>query len=175
MPFRRRISRPASSGTPPAYRRYLQEITARRGRFRRSCDLRQKLDSSHRADAGYLRMEQVSCLAGVWRGCVWRARWRSRQTRVEQRSLRQEHRLERREHQRFARSTSLRAESLQVTEGGGLPAVARSVGGPPTPRLRWATSACNHERRLERETGIEPATSSLGSSRSTAELLPQRV
>src|SRR5262245_55594001 len=31
----------------------------------------------------------------------------------------------------------------------------------------------NHERRLERETGIEPATSSLGSSRSTAELLPR--
>src|SRR3954471_22545587 len=29
--------------------------------------------------------------------------------------------------------------------------------------------------RLERETGIEPATSSLGSSRSTAELLPLAV
>ena len=28
------------------------------------------------------------------------------------------------------------------------------------------------EQRLERETGIEPATSSLGSLRSTAELLP---
>ncbi len=33
----------------------------------------------------------------------------------------------------------------------------------------------NNERRLERETGIEPATSSLGSLRSTAELLPQQV
>ena len=31
------------------------------------------------------------------------------------------------------------------------------------------------ERRLERETGIEPATSSLGSSRSTAELLPRQL
>ena len=29
------------------------------------------------------------------------------------------------------------------------------------------------EGRMERETGIEPATSSLGSSRSTAELLPR--
>jgi hypothetical protein len=38
--------------------------------------------------------------------------------------------------------------------------------------LWWTTFACIHERRLERETGIEPATSSLGSSRSTAELLP---
>ena len=34
VPFRRRISKPASSsGTPPAYRWYLPEITAHRGSF----------------------------------------------------------------------------------------------------------------------------------------------
>ena len=50
----------------------------------------------------------------------------------------------------------------------------KSRTGPPSRvALRWATFAGDHERRLERETGIEPATSSLGSSRSTAELLPR--
>jgi len=49
-------------------------------------------------------------------------------------------------------------------------AVARTVSGA---RRRMACLAeARRERRLERETGIEPATSSLGSSRSTAELLP---
>src|SRR5439155_23347213 len=41
----------------------------------------------------------------------------------------------------------------------------------PAP-LRWATFACNHERRLERETGFEPATSTLARSHSTTELFP---
>ena len=39
-------------------------------------------------------------------------------------------------------------------------------------KLKGTFNRCYAGRRLERETGIEPATSSLGSSRSTAELLP---
>ena len=43
----------------------------------------------------------------------------------------------------------------------------------PAPReVLRRTPSLESERRLERETGIEPATSSLGSLRSTAELLP---
>src|SRR6187402_1025345 len=50
----------------------------------------------------------------------------------------------------------------------GLPTVARVLKqfGPPALarnycELRWATLACITERRLERETGFEPATSTL--------------
>ena len=53
------------------------------------------------------------------------------------------------------------------------------MAGPPSRlALRWATFACRatfaciHERRLERETGIEPATNSLEGCDSTTELLP---
>src|SRR5206468_2427088 len=49
---------------------------------------------------------------------------------------------------------------------------SRFSGGPPSPRLRRATFACDRERRLERETGFEPATSTLARSHSTTELFP---
>ena len=47
-------------------------------------------------------------------------------------------------------------------------------------KVRWFEPNLAHYRPLmcgimERETGIEPATSSLGSWRSTAELLPLRL
>jgi hypothetical protein len=38
--------------------------------------------------------------------------------------------------------------------------------------LWWASFACIRERRMERETGIEPATNSLEGCDSTTELLP---
>src|SRR5947207_12250907 len=44
--------------------------------------------------------------------------------------------------------------------------------GRRSPRLRRATFACDRERRLERETGFEPATSTLARSHSTTELFP---
>src|SRR3954471_12639904 len=37
---------------------------------------------------------------------------------------------------------------------------------------RWTTFACKRERKLERETGFEPATSTLARSHSTTELFP---
>ena len=40
------------------------------------------------------------------------------------------------------------------------------VTGPPSPRLRWATYACIHERRLVENTGLEPVTSWLQTRRS---------
>ena len=52
---------------------------------------------------------------------------------------------------------------------------AASVGGPPSPVVWLANRsslAIAHERSLERETGIEPATNSLEGCDSTTELLP---
>jgi hypothetical protein len=51
----------------------------------------------------------------------------------------------------------------------GLPAVTRSASSPGLPAVARSTSS---ERRLERETGIEPATNSLEGCDSTTELLP---
>src|SRR5262245_14111443 len=41
-----------------------------------------------------------------------------------------------------------------------------------TRELWWAPFACIPERRVERETGFEPATSTLARSHSTTELFP---
>ena len=51
-------------------------------------------------------------------------------------------------------------EKDQLTDGHLLPLMSKT---PPDPKIL---------ENMERETGIEPATSSLGSWRSTAELLP---
>ena len=56
----------------------------------------------------------------------------------------------------------------------GPPSLLRSFGGQPSPGLPTVAHACvgRRERRLERETGIEPATNSLEGCDSTTELLP---
>ena len=51
-------------------------------------------------------------------------------------------------------------------------ALLKCDGGARGAHCAWSRSNFKRGLRLERETGIEPATSSLGSSRSTAELLP---
>ena len=76
-----------------------------------------------------------------------------------------------------------RTAHLRASRYGGQPSPAfmsegltnrsSSTDGPPSRfALRWATFACIHERRLERETGFEPATSTLARSHSTTELFP---
>ena len=56
----------------------------------------------------------------------------------------------------------------EIAEVGRIPTVAAL---PHVMRRSWEAIG-KEEREMERETGIEPATSSLGSWRSTAELLP---
>ena len=73
--------------------------------------------------------------------------------------------------------------------GDGAPADAAKTGLPPEAlgleigqptfargafrsRALVGTFACNRERRVERETGFEPATSTLARSHSTTELFP---
>jgi hypothetical protein len=70
--------------------------------------------------------------------------------------------------------------SPEARANGGLPPEALRVQIDSPPSLASASSwratvgtlRVNRERRVERETGIEPATNSLGSCDSTTELLP---
>jgi hypothetical protein len=82
-----------------------------------------------------------------------------------------------------ARKPALDAENLVAAESAFdslLHVVENFVrGGISTPQPNRPSVAATDSGKLlkglERETGIEPATSSLGSSRSTAELLPLRL
>ena len=59
----------------------------------------------------------------------------------------------------------------QHTPCGGIVKLCLGLIDPVSERSGWPNEKAGDEK-LERETGIEPATSSLGSWRSTAELLP---